>query len=104
MTSLVEHDGSPLYAGLPQPVHGDPVPLARDRAPRRCRPSSSSPAARKAASSWVSRTASAPIFGVQFHPECVLTEGGYRLLGNWLETVGIPGCRATAALRSHPRR
>ena len=24
--------------------------------------------------------------GVQFHPESVLTEGGHRLLGNWLET------------------
>ncbi|MFB1426972.1 aminodeoxychorismate/anthranilate synthase component II [Micrococcus endophyticus] len=34
---------------------------------------------------------SAPLWGVQFHPESVLTEGGYRMLGNWLESVGLTG-------------
>ena len=30
------------------------------------------------------------MFGVQFHPESVMTEGGYRMLGNWLASAGMP--------------
>jgi para-aminobenzoate synthetase component 2 len=30
---------------------------------------------------------SAPVEGVQFHPESVLTEGGHRLLANWLKVT-----------------
>ncbi|GAA4429598.1 gamma-glutamyl-gamma-aminobutyrate hydrolase family protein [Georgenia halophila] len=29
-----------------------------------------------------------PLHGVQFHPEAVLTEGGHRLLANWLAATG----------------
>ncbi len=29
--------------------------------------------------------------GVQFHPESVLTEGGHRMLANWLTRCGDPG-------------
>jgi para-aminobenzoate synthetase component 2 len=31
-----------------------------------------------------------PLHGVQFHPESVLTEGGHRLLANWLAVCGMP--------------
>lgn len=30
----------------------------------------------------------APVYGVQFHPESVMTEGGHRMLANWLQVVG----------------
>jgi para-aminobenzoate synthetase component 2 len=33
----------------------------------------------------------APMWGVQFHPESVLTEGGYTMIGNWLESTGMVG-------------
>ncbi|WP_024801366.1 aminodeoxychorismate/anthranilate synthase component II [Nocardia sp. BMG51109] len=29
-----------------------------------------------------------PLHGVQFHPESVLTQGGHRMLANWLEVCG----------------
>jgi para-aminobenzoate synthetase component 2 len=38
-----------------------------------------------------------PLHGVQFHPESVLTEGGHRLLANWLAVCGDTG----AVERSH---
>jgi Anthranilate/para-aminobenzoate synthases component II len=36
------------------------------------------------------------IYGVQFHPEAVLTEYGYELLANWLEICGDTGARKRA--------
>ena len=38
-----------------------------------------------------------PLEGVQFHPESVLTRGGHLMLGNWLEEVGLPGAAARGA-------
>jgi para-aminobenzoate synthetase component 2 len=33
-----------------------------------------------------------PIYGVQFHPESILTEHGYLLLKNWLEIISNQNC------------
>jgi anthranilate synthase component II len=35
------------------------------------------------------RHMSRPIFGVQFHPESIATEGGHDLLGNFLDLAGV---------------
>ncbi len=37
-----------------------------------------------------------PVEGVQFHPESVLTEGGYQMLANWLAECGDPDARQRA--------
>jgi para-aminobenzoate synthetase component 2 len=38
-----------------------------------------------------------PLHGVQFHPESVLTQGGHRLLANWLAACGLPDPVARSA-------
>lgn len=46
------------------------------------------------------RHAELPIYGVQYHPESVLTEGGYRQLGNWLTMLGLTNAAEIAATLS----
>ena len=43
------------------------------------------------------RHRSLPVEGVQFHPESVLTEGGHRMLANWLTVCGDDGAVARSA-------
>jgi para-aminobenzoate synthetase component II len=95
-TSSVEHDDSPLFVGVPQPftatryhslaIVDGTVPDALTVTAR----------TRGGVVMGVQHV-SAPVFGVQFHPESVLTEGGYRMVGNWLETVGLSGAAERAA-------
>jgi anthranilate synthase/aminodeoxychorismate synthase-like glutamine amidotransferase len=84
-TSWIAHDGSGLFAGVPSPfeagryhsliVPGEALPAGFVR------------------SAWVEddgtvmaiRHERHPVFGVQFHPESVLTDVGQRLLRNFLE-------------------
>jgi anthranilate synthase/aminodeoxychorismate synthase-like glutamine amidotransferase len=88
-TSLVHHNGARLFAGLANPLTAtryhsliveesslppdlrvtartaDGIPMALEH------------------TTW-------PAFGVQFHPESILTESGHRLLANFLMLAGIP--------------
>ncbi|WP_026530068.1 anthranilate synthase component II [Haematomicrobium sanguinis] len=90
--SAVHHDGTSVFAGLPSPVNTTRYhSLASEptQVPDALRVSARTEDGVIMALEHVS----APIVGVQFHPESVLTEGGYQMLGNWLETVGLAGAR-----------
>ena len=94
-TSMVEHDGSAFYDQVPQPftatryhslavvettVPGELIVNART----------------SGGVIMGLRHQIAPIFGVQFHPESVLTEGGYLMIANWLDVAGLPTAKAAA--------
>jgi para-aminobenzoate synthetase component 2 len=98
-TSLVHHHGDGVFAGLPSPVTAT-----------RYHSLAAVPASIPEVLEVTAETAdgvimglahkSAPLCGVQFHPESVLTEGGYQMVGNWLESVGLEGAAAKAATLS----
>ncbi|SMH49237.1 para-aminobenzoate synthetase component 2 [Rathayibacter oskolensis] len=85
-TSPVLHDGDRLFAGLPSGFEAMRYhSLAVDRASL---PEELEVIATTGEDVVMGvRHRRAPIVGVQFHPESVLTEGGRRLLGNWLGEV-----------------
>ncbi|WP_203580842.1 anthranilate synthase component II [Microbacterium hibisci] len=102
MTSLVHHDGSSLYDGLPDPfvaTRYHSLAIVPDTLPADLAVTSRT--ASRVIMGVAHRTA--PIVGVQFHPESVLTEGGYRLLGNWLTSIGFADAATRGATMS-PRR
>ena len=79
----IDHDGRGLFAGLPSPLgvgryHSLVVELSGHEP--------LSVTARSAEGEVMALAhVEHPTFGVQFHPESVLTEGGHALLGNFLE-------------------
>jgi anthranilate synthase/aminodeoxychorismate synthase-like glutamine amidotransferase len=92
-SSWIEHNGDPLFAGIPNPLLAcryHSLQVAPDSVPRTL-----------VVSAWTQdRTVMAlrhrqnPWVGMQFHPESVLTEHGMQLCRNFLTTVG---CAVTAA-------
>jgi anthranilate synthase/aminodeoxychorismate synthase-like glutamine amidotransferase len=82
-TSAVHHDGRTLYRGLPNPFLATRYhSLVLD--PERI-PGSLEVSAQTADGVIMGiRHRDLPLEGVQFHPESILTEGGKRLLGNFL--------------------
>lgn len=94
-TSLVEHDSSLIYRDVPKPFTATryhSLAVVDSTVPEELM--------------VTSRTAGGvimglqhkfkPIYGVQFHPESVLTQGGYQMLGNWLESIGLKGAAEKA--------
>jgi anthranilate synthase/aminodeoxychorismate synthase-like glutamine amidotransferase len=87
--STVEHDGSGLFAGLPNPmavmryhslvVESESLPAELEVVAIACDDPTEIHALRH-------RTH--PVWGVQFHPESILTSGGKAILQNFLKLAG----------------
>jgi para-aminobenzoate synthetase component II len=86
-TSLVEHHGAGVLAGLPTPFTATryhSLAVVDGTVPDELEVTAST--ANGIIMGLQHRTL--PLHGVQFHPESVLTEGGHRLLANWLRLCG----------------
>ncbi|MDH6703691.1 MULTISPECIES: aminodeoxychorismate/anthranilate synthase component II [unclassified Kitasatospora] len=88
-TSLVEHEDGGVFEGLPSPMTATRYhSLAVDPATV---PDELVVTARTGSGVIMGlRHRELPVEGVQFHPESVLTEGGHRMLANWLAECGDP--------------
>ncbi|MDO5634721.1 MAG: aminodeoxychorismate/anthranilate synthase component II [Micrococcus sp.] len=99
-TSAVLHEGHPTFEGLPSPFTATryhSLAAVRDTVDESVLEITAA-TADGVIMGLAHRTA--PLWGVQFHPESVLTQGGYRMLGNWLETLGLDGAAARGATLS----
>ncbi|MCU1440301.1 MAG: anthranilate synthase component [Rhodoglobus sp.] len=88
-TSLITHDDSAFYDGVPQPFNATryhSLAVVDSTVPDELEVTSRTQGGVIMGLRHVDR----PLYGVQFHPESVLTEGGYRMLGNWLAVAGLP--------------
>lgn len=85
--TIVEHDGHALFAGIPSSFAAGryhSLLVESGSLPPSLRPIASTRSGELMAVAHSTR----PVFGVQFHPESVLTEGGHALLANFLRSEG----------------
>ena len=95
-TSEVHHKGSGVLAGLPDPFTATryhSLAVVPETLPDEIEVTGRT----ESGIVMAMRHRTLPIEGVQFHPESVLTEGGYKMLGNWLATAGLDDAPAKAA-------
>ena len=98
-TSPVVHSGHPIFAHIPSPFTATryhSLAAVRDSIPEIL--SITAETENGVIMGLAHRDA--PLWGVQFHPESVLTEGGYQMLGNWLESLGLTGAAQHASTLS----
>jgi anthranilate synthase/aminodeoxychorismate synthase-like glutamine amidotransferase len=101
-TSRIHHSGAGIFRGLPNPFTAtryhslviDPASLP---------PSLEVTATSEDGEIMAVQHVEHPVYGVQFHPESVLTEHGYRLLDHFLHGIPehprtLPGAADGAAL------
>lgn len=89
-TSAVVHSDSTMFEGVPSPFRATryhSLAIVDGTTPEELRVTARTEGGVIMAVEHVS----APLWGVQFHPESVLTEGGYTMIGNWLESTGMTG-------------
>jgi anthranilate synthase/aminodeoxychorismate synthase-like glutamine amidotransferase len=87
--SRVTHDGSDLFAGVPNPLEVGryhSLVVERESLPPELRVSAT--AEDNPDEIHALRHRDHPVWGVQFHPESVLTPHGKRILKNFLQRVG----------------
>ena len=87
-TSEIHHDGKGLFAGLPNPFTATryhSLAVARESLPDDLE-----------VTAWTDdgeimgfQHKTRPVYGVQFHPESIATEGGHQLLANFLDLAGV---------------
>lgn len=87
-TSPIVHDGTGVFRGLPSPVtmtRYHSLAVVPESVPGILEVTARTPDG----VIMGLRHRSAPIEGVQFHPESVLSDHGHRLLRNWLEEIPV---------------
>jgi para-aminobenzoate synthetase component 2 len=93
-SSLVEHEGVGVFEGV-----SDPLVVGRYHSlvvKDEGLPPEFAVTARSHGLIMGIRHRTLPLEGVQFHPESVLTQDGYRMLANWLEECGSTDARERA--------
>lgn len=87
-TSVIHHERAGIFAGLPNPLtvgRYHSLVVDPDSLPGELQVTAQTPGGvimALAHRHW-------PVFGVQFHPESILTEGGHTLLANFIKLAGL---------------
>lgn len=88
--SKINHQDSTIFQGLPQGFNATryhSLAVVQDTVPADLKITGHTDSGVIMSLQHVSK----PIYGVQFHPESVMTQGGYQMLANWLATLGETG-------------